>query len=288
MAQNITLMGASYPDVPAVELPKTGGGTARFDDTSIADATAGDIRSGKSAVVNGSLVNGSLSETTAATPTLSLVSSAGTSYIEGVTNQTAGIVPQAQKRGTYSLTRIAGQTITPTTSEQTVIANGAVVHAYNGAVKVGKIPSEYIVPSGTKTITENGTGIDVKAYEKVDVSVPTGGGGKAGQLQSRTARTSSTTYTDMGFEITVAKTGTYNIYWTGYRSSTGGTNGAQIYVNGAASGSAVTTFNASYANSQNGVRSNVSLNAGDVVTIRARARSNSYYMYIMNLAIIEV
>lgn len=32
MAQNITLLGASYPDVPAVQLPKTGGGTAIFID----------------------------------------------------------------------------------------------------------------------------------------------------------------------------------------------------------------------------------------------------------------
>ena len=32
MAQNITLLGASYSDVPAIDLPKTGGGTARFID----------------------------------------------------------------------------------------------------------------------------------------------------------------------------------------------------------------------------------------------------------------
>ena len=30
---NITLLGVNYPDVPAVELPKTGGGTARFIDS---------------------------------------------------------------------------------------------------------------------------------------------------------------------------------------------------------------------------------------------------------------
>lgn len=30
MAQNITIWGASYSDVPAVTLPKTGGGTATF------------------------------------------------------------------------------------------------------------------------------------------------------------------------------------------------------------------------------------------------------------------
>lgn len=33
MAQEITLMGASYTGVPAVDLPKTGGGTARFVDS---------------------------------------------------------------------------------------------------------------------------------------------------------------------------------------------------------------------------------------------------------------
>ena len=47
MAQNITLLGASYSDVPAVVLPKTGGGTARYDDASITTATASDVASGK-------------------------------------------------------------------------------------------------------------------------------------------------------------------------------------------------------------------------------------------------
>lgn len=34
MAKNITLMGANYPQVPAVQLPQTGGGTATFYDSS--------------------------------------------------------------------------------------------------------------------------------------------------------------------------------------------------------------------------------------------------------------
>lgn len=58
MAQNITLLGASYSAVPAVVLPKTGGGTAQFDDTSDADATAADIASGKTAYVNGQKITG--------------------------------------------------------------------------------------------------------------------------------------------------------------------------------------------------------------------------------------
>lgn len=32
MAKNVSLLGANYPDVPAVQLPQTGGGTAIFYD----------------------------------------------------------------------------------------------------------------------------------------------------------------------------------------------------------------------------------------------------------------
>lgn len=47
MAQNITLLGASYPDVPAVTLPKTGGGTATFTDVTDTTAAAADVAQGK-------------------------------------------------------------------------------------------------------------------------------------------------------------------------------------------------------------------------------------------------
>lgn len=67
MAQNISLWGASYSDVPAINLPKTGGGTAVFTDTSDANAAAGDILSGKSGYVNGQKINGSISSKAAAT-----------------------------------------------------------------------------------------------------------------------------------------------------------------------------------------------------------------------------
>ena len=47
MAQNITIMGASYSAVPAVTLPKTGGGTASFTDVTDTTAAASDVASGK-------------------------------------------------------------------------------------------------------------------------------------------------------------------------------------------------------------------------------------------------
>ena len=47
MAQNISLMGAVFSDVPAVLLPKSPSGTAKFTDVSDTTAGASDVASGK-------------------------------------------------------------------------------------------------------------------------------------------------------------------------------------------------------------------------------------------------
>lgn len=47
MSQNITIQGASYSAVPAVTLPKTGGGTATFTDVTDTTATAADVSNTK-------------------------------------------------------------------------------------------------------------------------------------------------------------------------------------------------------------------------------------------------
>ncbi len=47
MAKNVTLLGASYEDVPAVQLPQTGGGTATFTDVSGTTALPEDVAAGK-------------------------------------------------------------------------------------------------------------------------------------------------------------------------------------------------------------------------------------------------
>ena len=72
MSQNITLLGASYTDVPSVLLPKTGGGTAQFDDTTDANAVASDILSGKTAYVNGTKLVGTGSGGSATTRYITL------------------------------------------------------------------------------------------------------------------------------------------------------------------------------------------------------------------------
>lgn len=59
MAQNVTILGANYSAVPAIELPKTGGGTARFDDASVTTAVASDVASGKIFLAaNGTITTG--------------------------------------------------------------------------------------------------------------------------------------------------------------------------------------------------------------------------------------
>ena len=47
MAQNISLLGATYSNVPAVQLPKQGGGSATFTDVTDTTAAAADVASGK-------------------------------------------------------------------------------------------------------------------------------------------------------------------------------------------------------------------------------------------------
>lgn len=47
MAQDVTIAGASYEDVPGIEVPKTGGGTSAFYDVSDTTATAADVAEGK-------------------------------------------------------------------------------------------------------------------------------------------------------------------------------------------------------------------------------------------------
>lgn len=90
------------------------------------------------------------------------------------------------------------KTVTPTTSSQSVTADSG--YTGLGIVTVNAIPSSYIIPSGNKNITANGTNIDVKNYSTVSVAVPA----TTPNLQAKTGinpTTSSQTITaDSGYD----------------------------------------------------------------------------------------
>ena len=62
MAQNVVINGVTYSNVPEVDIPKSGSGTAKFYDTSSADITSSDVLTGKtgfgaSGSVSGGMAN---------------------------------------------------------------------------------------------------------------------------------------------------------------------------------------------------------------------------------------
>lgn len=135
---------------------------------------------------------------------------------------------------------------------------------------------------GSQTYTQNGT-YDVTGLATAVVNV-SGGGGKNVQVYSGMDYANATSYTATDVTLKVAKSGSYKVSWMGFRNTTSGTSGSQIYVNGTAKGSAHTSFTRNYGQY---CEESLSLNANDVLVVRARARSTSYYMYVGNLIIEE-
>lgn len=61
MAQNVIINGVTYQNVPEVDIPKNGGGTAKFYDTSTADITSSDVLTGKTGFGPNGSVSGGIS-----------------------------------------------------------------------------------------------------------------------------------------------------------------------------------------------------------------------------------
>jgi hypothetical protein len=71
MAQNVIINGVTYQSVPEVDIPKSGGGTAKFYDTAGATAAAADILTGKSAYGSSGSVSGSMANNGSTSGTIS-------------------------------------------------------------------------------------------------------------------------------------------------------------------------------------------------------------------------
>lgn len=117
----------------------------------------------------------------------------------------------------------------------------------------------------------------------------TGGGGgtsKNVQVLQSTSRTNSSSLTKVLGDLTVSKTGTYDVYWSGGRTntSTSYTWGTRLYIDGTGYDTENTTWTN---NCQSNHLSNVSLTANQKLSVYARGRTGSYYTFVPMLTIVE-
>ena len=124
MAQNVVINSVTYSDVPEVDIPKSGGGTAKFYDTSSADITSSDVLTGKTgfgpsgSVSGGMANNGAISgtiSTVAGTVTVSSGYTSGGSVSISSTEQSK-IVASNIKSG-VTILGVAGSLSLPTISQ---------------------------------------------------------------------------------------------------------------------------------------------------------------------------
>lgn len=159
-------------------------------------------------------------------------------------------------------------------------------HGADGEPVVGAAVEKVLT---TKSITANGTynasSDSADGYSSVTVNVS--GTSKNTQVVQGTTRTTSSSMTAIGAEMTVSKTGKYDVYWSAFRSNTSTqyTFATQLYVGGSAYGSEQTTWSNHI---QNVHLSNVSLTANQKIRVYGReSRGQSYYIYAPTLVIVE-
>ena len=122
MAQNVVINSVTYSNVPEVDIPKSGGGTAKFYDTSGADAVAADILNGKiafgaSGAVTGNMANNGSTSGTIGTKAGTVViptgfTSGGTVSLTNVTDCIAGNILSGK-----SILGVNGSLVLPTISQ---------------------------------------------------------------------------------------------------------------------------------------------------------------------------
>lgn len=153
MAQDIIIAGAQYPEVPAINIPKTAGGTALFVDTSEDTITAEKLLNGITAHdKNGEKVTGTLPEVVQATPIIDVdVMGKVTAHA----SQKAGVVAAGTKSATMQLPTQDPDVIIPSSSMQIAVEKGVFT---TGFVRVAAVFAVIGVtyPAGSTCTCTNG------------------------------------------------------------------------------------------------------------------------------------
>ena len=183
MAQNVIINGITYSNVPEVDIPTTGGGTAEFYDTSDATLDSGaKMLSGNTAYANGVKYTGSI-----ATKTGADLSASG----DTVT------VPAGYYASSATKAVDAGAAITPTTS---ITANPTISISSGGLITASVSASQSVTPTVSEGYVSTGTA------GTVSVS-----GSKTEQMSTQAATTITPTTTNQTIASGTYLTGTVTI-----------------------------------------------------------------------------
>lgn len=228
------------------------------------------------------MTRSAVSANTTITPTTSSQTIGGTNYmmegavtVSAMPTGTAG-TPTATK-GSVSNHSVS---VTPSVTNTT----GYITGSTKTGTAVTVSASELV--SGSQTITSNQT-VDATNLAEVVVNVASGSS-KNTQVVQSTTRTNASALTAIGSELTVSTTGTYDIYYSCFRTNTSAsyTWATRLYINGTAYGTAENTTWTN--NQQNTHLSNISLTAGDKLRVYGRnTRGTSYYVCCPTLVIVE-
>lgn len=180
------------------------------------------------------------------------------------------------------MTTQAAQTIHPSTSDQT-IASGRYL---TGTQTIKAVTTTNLTAANIKSgvVVEVGDSTDSDCVTKITGTYSGGGSTKNIQVNSGSNSVRTNGYTSTGHSLTVAKTGTYKVSWTAWRSSSQGTMGTNLYRNSTA-GTNQQTWTNTYG--QHIVLENQSYTADDVLTLYATAGSTSRYCWVAGLTIEE-
>ena len=217
MAQSVSLWGATYSNVPSIEVPKSGGGTASFTDVTDTTASAADVAQGKYFY----LANGTKTEGTNQGGSgdgyvwqdgngyVHLSDEEGTQPIyDTLTVSTSGTFTPAQGHAYNSVVVASGTAGTPSATKGTVSGHAVTVTPsvtnttgwITGSTKTGtgvSVSASELV-SGTYSVTSSGTK-DVTNY--ASASVPAGTATAPATISGTSASVSTGTNT-----LTLSKT----------------------------------------------------------------------------------